>query len=228
MRPHRQIKECTPLYSQMELCVLCGQYYTRQRRERQSKYADHQGGSNKTWSIQAKPMEPPAPKKKGKIPLEKGYSQMDWMRLQQSRQDLSGENLFIDMASLSLESLNIKKFRWPFALSWKRFEGRTVWGWRTCRTAEVYLKGNILTWEGEFLADARGAMWKLYQIHSIALQKTVWNPLLKMTSLISSWVHNNKHNVHYPSWWTWLLLTVEDKASWVIGEDCLSLIPMAS
>jgi len=33
---------------------------------------------------------PPLPKRPGKIPLEKGYSQMDWMRLQQTSKDLAG------------------------------------------------------------------------------------------------------------------------------------------
>ena len=38
----------------------------------------------------AKAMPPPA-RRPGKVPLEKGYSQMDWMRVQKTERDLAGE-----------------------------------------------------------------------------------------------------------------------------------------
>ena len=44
----------------------------------------------------AKAMPPPA-RRPGKVPLEKGYSQMDWMRVQRSERDLAGEAHFCPM-----------------------------------------------------------------------------------------------------------------------------------
>eukprot|EP00246_Nothoceros_aenigmaticus_P014094 TRINITY_DN5192_c0_g1_i3.p1 TRINITY_DN5192_c0_g1~~TRINITY_DN5192_c0_g1_i3.p1 ORF type:complete len:143 (-),score=22.64 TRINITY_DN5192_c0_g1_i3:335-763(-) len=35
-------------------------------------------------------MPPPKPKIRAKIPLEKGYSQMDWLKLTQTKSDLAG------------------------------------------------------------------------------------------------------------------------------------------